>query len=293
MVTMGSSTPQTELTNALASLEAELSGSSSVATSLSNAAKAKTLKAAQASIATGQQRLVTAEGTLATAQAAWATINTPPPPPLPSGGPNGPTGSWNLVNDFEFPGTTLPPAWVSHTNWTGQNGVTDLDSNISVANGSVGVTCSDPAHGAAIQTVDAVVLPDYCYNFHALFPANNWNAVWGCTLDYVPASEYIEFDNAEFLNNKLSCTTHDPTGVAAGGSTYPPGVWTAGYHDYTVWRNNGTALYYWDGTLVKTSTYEDSGAGMFLIITAGNGQNDAFQAGAQLLVASAKVWAPA
>jgi hypothetical protein len=51
---------------------------------------------------------------------------------------------------------------------------------------------------------------------------------------------------------------------------------------------------YWvDGTQVKQGPYAESGVGMFGILTAGNGQNDAFVAGAQLLVQEVSVYSPA
>ncbi len=68
--------------------------------------------------------------------------------------PNGPTGSFTLVFDDEFSGTTLNSAYWNDTAvaWGNSlNGVTTLASNVSVNNGLT-LTLSDASHGACIYT---------------------------------------------------------------------------------------------------------------------------------------------
>jgi hypothetical protein len=68
--------------------------------------------------------------------------------------PNGPTGSFRLVFNDEFSGTTLNSAYWNDTAvaWDNfLNGVTTLASNVSVNNGLT-LTLSDESHGACIYT---------------------------------------------------------------------------------------------------------------------------------------------
>lgn len=116
---MSTSTPQSDLTAAEASISTLQSQLAGVGTSLSNAAKAKTLKGALSSITTGQSRLTVAQGTLGTVlsdvQAALAAISTPPAPPAPtypSGitPPETPSG-YTVAAFDDFTASTLSSIW--------------------------------------------------------------------------------------------------------------------------------------------------------------------------------------
>lgn len=318
---MSTSTPQTDLTAAESSITVLQSQLAGVDTSLGNAAKAKTLKAALSSITTGQSRLSTAKGTLADVlldvQAALTAINTPPTPPAPVvPRPLGIPGNWNIIFDDEFTGTTLDPSKWAPGWWPNAQGLSDPvntaeiaaynAANVTVNNGlSLALThdpITAPGTGTQYQWTGALISSnpndgrrsggfEYTYGvFEAkvFLPDDgtgkiaDWPSVWATAL---PAGVYQEDDILEGLGGVAAYHFHDSTeGPGASVTSVKPGWHTVASN----WTEAGFE-YYYDGELVGTIATPPAAGPMYLILGL-TASNPATTVPAVLQVAYARVW---
>ena len=204
--------------------------------------------------------------------------------------PVGPTGTWNLVFNDEFPGTSL-----NTSNWTALQGasinnVSTSASAVSVSGGYLrigytGAVNSNPASGYAGPS-SGPVLPanGSCVEASINFPnGNNWSAWWTDATNWPSGGE---IDIAEILGGSLTALNyHSPSGANNGPT--PGGNWYGGFHTYTAVRTSNSASVWWDGTLMRTVSTNDNGANHALIINMGSGGS-----GSTILVAYVRVWSP-
>jgi len=189
----------------------------------------------------------------------------------------GPGGSWTLVFDDEFDGTSLDSTkW--DPNWFGEGGRMDnvgtYARNVSVSNGEVRLRLESSSAGALIHTNYTagryqLLVGDFV-EARVYFPGSgttiyNWTAWWASGPNWPAAGEH---DIAEGLG-PLTVNYHSPSGAHQQGTV--SGVWSNAYHVYGLHRRAGAADVYWDGVLVKSYATDDNGAGEELIVNNGYG----------------------
>ena len=203
--------------------------------------------------------------------------------------PIGPSGTWKLVFEDLFPGTSL-----NTSNWTALQGasinaVTTQASAVSVSGGHLligytGAVNSNPASGYAGPSSGPAVALGNCVEASINFPnGSNWSA-WWCDAGNWPSGG--EEDIAEILGGSLTAFNyHSPSGANNGPA--PSGNWYGGFHTYTLVRGQTTMSVYWDGVLRRTVTRNDSGAAQAMIINQGSGGG-----GNTIQVAYVRMWTP-
>jgi hypothetical protein len=202
------------------------------------------------------------------------------PPAAPTGDPAplGVPGKWRLAFDDEFNGTSLNTSQWDSSWFNGgtMNNVATSSSNVSVGNGVLTLTLSNNGTGALIHTTQAsgraTVAVGDVIEARIWFPGNgttiyNWPAFWANDTNNYPAGG--ENDIAEGLGD-LTVNYHSPSGTHNQGTV--PGVWSAGWHTYALWRQVGHSGVYWDGHLVKSYSTDDNGAPEDIILNVGDGQ---------------------
>ncbi len=226
--------------------------------------------------------------------------------PVPCGAavcPLGVAGSWATSFDDEFDGRSLDTSKWSTMDGQRVNGITALASNISVSDGFLHLTLSDPHHGAEVSSApfDGVRPGGYLFpvgsyaEARVMFPGNgtsiyNWPAWWTSSGPAWPAGG--EFDIAEAMDT-LWTVYHGANGARYGASI--PGVWSNEFHVYGVYRAVDHADIYWDGKKIASYPTADNGAGQGLLLTLGNGPWGGALvtgAGSQVEVDYVRAWRP-
>lgn len=224
----------------------------------------------------------TAAANLCAASMASATTTTPQP--------RGVSGSWTLLFDDEFNGTSINTnSWSTHNGWTNQNNVTDYSSNISEFGGDAILTLASRYAGAAIETTKATLgvgdfaeaRIDFAGSGTSVY---NWPAWWASGPNWPAAGEN---DIAEGLGT-LTVNYHSPTGAHNQGTV--AGTWAGGFHTYGIYRTATKCYVYWDGKLVKSYPTSDNGAGENLILTTGAANTLQFGTAGRMIVDYVRLW---
>jgi len=212
--------------------------------------------------------------------------------------PVGPTGTWTLVFDDEFTGTSLNPANWTALNGATINGVTTTSSAVSVSGGYcnvgyAGAICSSNVGGFAGPSSGPVLAVGDCCEAYINFPGPsgdqtyNWPAWWASGANWPANGEEDIFEG--YGNGVPSALNyHSPSG--ANNGPFPPGNWCNSFHTYTLVRGATSLQCWWDGTLVRTVTPSDAGGGQALLINQGNGNVD--DTSAVILVKYVRMWTP-
>ena len=227
-----------------------------------------------------------------------------------SGGtaPVGPGGTWTLVFEDQFPGTSLNPA-----NWTALEGasinsMTTHASNVTVSGGYCRLQLASSSSGATINSNPSndgygsgangpVLKVGDCCEAYINFPgasgdsAYNWPAWWAAGGSWPSNGEEDIWE--AFTNTPSALNYHSPSGSNNGPN--PSGSWCNSFHTYTLVRGSGTngLKCYWDGVLVREITANDSGGPQSLLITVGNGgDNNSYGSAGATLVKYVRMWTP-
>jgi len=195
---------------------------------------------------------------------------TPKPPWL--------SGSWKLVFNDEFNGTSLDTSrWTALHDWN-INNVRNNAANVSVANGNLVLTLASKKSGGGVSSAPhdgagkngyLLRVGDYV-EARIYFPGSsaegvyNWPAWWASGPNWPAAGEH---DIAEGTRSGLTVNYHSASGQYQLGGV--PGVWFNDFHTYGVLRTAGKAEVYWDGVLVKSYKTDDNGRGQALILNVG------------------------
>jgi hypothetical protein len=277
-----STTAQTDLTTVETEIQALQSEQALVGVSLSNAAKAKTLKAAQESIATGEARLTSAQtmtgNVLTSVQAALAALNpTPPPPPPPTGVVPLPTALQSLALTLAFDSENGDLSmWAIMNDW--QN---NYAANVASVGARIVLSAPAASNGARIDSSAAWgAKPGFSLpmggvvEFGAVsFPNPNvWATLWTC--DETESSEAGgEVDVVEGGQGATAYHTnyHVGSAVTKNGIVTFPASLQSGEHTVTFFRGAGTNGYqvFLDGTLAGEWTGSDNGTGQAIIVSIG------------------------
>ena len=194
--------------------------------------------------------------------------------------PNGPTGSFTLVFDDEFSGTTLNSAYWNDTavGWGNSlNGVTALASNVSVNNGLT-LTLSDESHGACINTDPrGGANPGFTFNegiveAKVYFPGNgtecyNFGAWWTTCIGVWPAQG--ENDIAECLSGTVQVHVLDNNNPGGGENA---GYMGGAYHIFTLQRTATNSIFWYDGVEIANIATSQNAATSphYLVLNIGN-----------------------
>jgi beta-glucanase (GH16 family) len=218
--------------------------------------------------------------------------------------PRGLSGSWNLVFEDEFNGTSLNTSrWIALDDWS-INNVQTMAANVSVANGNLVLTLASRKSGAGVSSAPyngagangyLLRVGDYA-EARVYFPGSsadgvyNWPAWWASGRNWPAAGEH---DIAEGTHSGLTVNYHSPSGQHKKGGV--PGVWFNEFHTYGVLRMAGRAEVYWDGVLVKSYTTDDNGRGQALLLNVGKSSARPAVTGraSQVKVDYVRAWRPA
>jgi hypothetical protein len=207
------------------------------------------------------------------------------------GGPTTGAAGWGTpAFDEEFSGSALNTSvWDAHDGWTNQNNVTDHASNVSVTGGEAILTLVSSGSGAAIETKSYALPVGGFAEARVEFPGSgttiyNWPAWWISGPNWPTDGES---DIAEGLGT-LTVNYHSPSGAHNQGTV--PGTWSNAYHIYGISRGPSSCKVYWDGTLVKTYSTDDTGKGENLILTAGSGNTGAYGTASEVKVDYVRAW---
>ena len=255
----------------------------------------------------------------------------PAPAPAPSAAatgtpvPTGVPGTWHLIFNDNFTGTTLDPDW--STGWFG-SGITGGISGASEPE------CYDPSHvvegndeldinftqetetcdGGSHPYTSGIVTTNGRFSFtyglvefRAWLPTTssgrvaNWPDLW---LDGQSWPADGEVDVAEGLGGSLCAHWHGPNnsvGTGAGGGTgCPAGTFTGGWHTFSADWEPGIVTWYYDGkdigclatsgTACGPTNTLISGAPMYIILSLGSNPDYTITAPTSLRVAYVRVW---
>jgi beta-glucanase (GH16 family) len=268
---------------------------------------------------------------LAKLQLAPAAAPAPAPPAAaPSAAttpvPVGVAGSWRLIFNDQFSGSSLDPSW--STGWFGSGitagvgGASEPEcydpSHVIEGNNELDLTftqetetCDGGSHPytAGILTTNGKFSFTYGYvEFRAWLPAAsnggvaNWPDLWTAGQNWPTDGE---IDIAEGLGGTLCAHYHGPTnggeGFGAGGGTgCPGGTYTGAWHTYGADWEPGIITYYYDGksigcvaangSLCNGPNVTISTAPMYLLMSFGSSYSYPITAPATLRVAYVRVW---
>jgi beta-glucanase (GH16 family) len=207
--------------------------------------------------------------------------------------PLGVAGSWRMVFDDEFNGTSLnQDVWNAHIGWTNQNHVTDSLSNLTVRNGDAIFRLASTTSGAEIETnTFSLAVGEYA-EARIRFSGNgqtiyNWPAWWISGPNWPAAGEN---DIAEGLGS-LTVNYHSPLGGLETGTV--DGVWAHGFHTYGIYRGRFISRVYWDGKLVRTYRTHDDGQPENLWLTMGAANVIRTGSAGEMVVDYVRSWEPA
>jgi beta-glucanase (GH16 family) len=196
--------------------------------------------------------------------------SSPPSGPLV---PTGDSGTWNLIFDDEFNGSSLNTADWS-TGWFG-SGITGGvqgtgepecydPSHVVEGNGELDLNFtqeSETCDGKSEPYTSGMVTSDNKFSFsygfievRAWLPtmpngqAGDWPGVWLAGQDW---PEDGEIDLAEGLGGSVCAHWHGPTGngtgYGPGGTGCPSGTYTGGWHTFAADWEPGIVTWYYDG----------------------------------------------
>jgi len=187
--------------------------------------------------------------------------------------PTGDSGTWNLIFDDEFNGSSLNTADWS-TGWFGSGITAGVDgtgepecydpSHVVEANGELDLNFtqgSETCEGVTQPYTSGIVTSDNKFSFsygfievRAWLPtmpngqAGDWPGVWLAGQDW---PEDGEIDLAEGLGGSVCAHWHGPTGngtgYGPGGTGCPSGTYTGGWHTFAADWEPGIVTWYYDG----------------------------------------------
>jgi hypothetical protein len=226
-----------------------------------------------------------------------------------SGGPAGDPGTWSLIFDDEFQGSSLDTSKWS-TGWFG-SGITKAangyetacydPSHVSEGNDQLDLTmtgpsagCSQPYDGAAVTTNGHF---QFTYGFVEVraWLAGNGSTVYGWPQIWLDGQSWPqdgEIDILEGLSGSVCYHWHGPpNGTGYGGC--PSGSFTGGWHTFGVDWEPGSVTYYYDGNnvgSVTNSTSQITGDPMYLILVASTSATSVNQAPITERFSYVRVW---
>jgi hypothetical protein len=208
------------------------------------------------------------------------------PPSAPAPTPIGDPGSWHLVFDDEFNGSSLNLAAWSNGLW-GFDGPLDPSelecypaSQVTESGGSLALTAiqktascsisggsiSEPYQSGMISTQKSF---NFAYGFieaRAYLPGNgevaDWPGIWAAGNPPLPQDG--ELDVMEGLSGMACWHYHDSNGDRPGGC--PSGTWTGAWHTFAADWEPGKVTWYYDGKAVGTDTQDIASAPEHLIL---------------------------
>jgi beta-glucanase (GH16 family) len=242
-----------------------------------------------------------------------APVAAPTPAAAPSAAttpePSGDPGTWNLVFDDEFQGSSLNTSKWS-TGWFG-SGITRAangaetacydPSHVSEGNDQLDLTltgqsagCSQPYDGAAVTTNGHF---QFTYGFvevRAWLAGNgstvyDWPQIW---LDGQNWPADGEIDLLEGLGGSACYHWHGPPNGTGYGNC-PSGSFAGGWHTFGADWEPGSVTYYYDGVnvgSVTNSTSQITGDPMYLILIASTSSGSDVQAPVTERFSYVRVW---
>jgi hypothetical protein len=197
------------------------------------------------------------------------------PPSTTSVVPQGISGTWKLIFDDEFNGTSLDtskwaPYWFSNGNT--QNNTTMETSNISVSGGYLNLI--DTGGTGAIVSTNPSAGGNFQFTYGAVeariyLPASgsqvaNWPAWWTDRQNWPTDGE---MDVMEGLGGSACYHFHDPSGGPGGCANGN----FSGWHTFGANWQAGSVTYYYDGKQVGTINSGITSSPMFLILENSSG----------------------
>ncbi|HUZ84897.1 MAG TPA: glycoside hydrolase family 16 protein [Gaiellales bacterium] len=213
----------------------------------------------------------------------------PPPPPPPSSSsptPVGDPGSWRVVFDDEFNGSSLNSGYWSTGLWGFSGPLNPVEeecypsSQVTEGGGQLnltaiaksgtcttsGGTVTEPYQSGMISTAGKF---SFAYGFieaRAYLPGSgqvaDWPGIWAAGDPPLPQGG--ELDIMEGLSGMACWHYHDPQGDRPGGC--PPGTWTGAWHTFGADWEPGKVVWYYDGKVVGTDTQDIASTPEHLIL---------------------------
>ena len=266
---------------------------------------ATTTTVAPTTTTTDSPTTTTTDGTATTTTVVPTTTTTVSSGPQPAG--NIP-GSWNLVFDSEFTGSSLDTSQWS-TGWFGSGitqGVNSLEeecmdpSQVVVSGGSLNLTAiskSETCGGVTQPFTSGMVTTDGKFSFTYGFmeakiwlpgtsSISDWPAFWADGQSWPTDGEN---DVVEGLAGLAQAHFHDSAG--ADGPLTGTGSFTGGWHTFAADWEPGSVTYYYDGIDIGKFTAGVTGAPMYLILDlATSGPASQVVTPATMKVAYVRVW---
>ncbi len=202
--------------------------------------------------------------------------------------PTGVSGTWQLIFDDEFAGTSLDTSkWA--TGWFGTGitggvgGSSEQDcydpEQVTVASGELDLsliakteTCNGASEPYATGFITSNGLFSYTYGFleaRIWLPGtatiDNWPAFWADGQDWPQDGED---DVVEGLGGSACYHFHDPSGGPGGCAS---GTFTGGWHTFGSDWESGSVNFYYDGEMVGSVDSGITSAPMYLILGLGVG----------------------
>jgi len=215
--------------------------------------------------------------------------------------PLGVSGNWTLRFDDEFNGTSLDTTKWAKSWYGGTNNVTSSASNISVADGVLGLTLSDSKTGAIVTTKPGGATTGFTlgaesvWEARILFPSDgtniyNWPAFW--VLNDTAGNTPEEIDIAEPWDGVMQTNYHVGSSNASHSYT---GYRDGKFHVWTLRRTTTTMYFYVDGTLVYTlpKAAADNGHAQYAILNVGrtsSGNHTVYGAQSKVQVDYVRAW---
>jgi hypothetical protein len=210
----------------------------------------------------------------------------PPPPSPPSPAPVGDPGSWQLIFDDEFNGSSLNTGLWSTGLWGFSGPLSSEEeecypaSQVTEGGGQLnltaiaksgtcttsGGTVTEPYQSGMISTAGKF---SFTYGFieaRAFLPGNgevaDWPGIWAAGSPPLPQGG--ELDVMEGLSGMACWHYHDPQGDRPGGC--PAGTWTGAWHTFGADWEPGKVVWYYDGKVVGTDTQDIASSAEHLIL---------------------------
>jgi hypothetical protein len=237
-------------------------------------------------------------GTTASCSAPLASTTTPQPMGVP--------GTWTLVFDDEFDGTSLDTSKWTTMDGGGWGSTTCRTANVSVSGGNLVLTLASSSSGACVCTGSACA-PAFGGYFSAgsgsydlpvggytearvSFPGSgtniyNWPAWWTSGPGWPAGGEH---DIAEGCGT-LTENYHSSSGAHNHGTI--SGTWSNAFHVYGLHRKASSVDVYYDGQVVISYATDDDGSPQSLLVDLMDGYGQAvYGAGSRVLVDYVRAW---